>query len=93
MELSFSAKSFSGTTTIQVGQCDENANCDATLPVELDSDWYEFSVSLSCFDDLGVDMSSISSAFVIKSETMADIGIANIGLTSDIDARASCDGR
>ena len=42
---------------------------------------------------LGVDMSAISSAFVIKSESMADIGIANIRLTSDIDARASCDGR
>ena len=93
MELSFSAKSLNGTTTIQVGQCDENASCDATLPVELDSDWYEFSVSLSCFENLGVDMSAISSAFVIKSETVADIGIANIGLTSDIDARASCDGR
>ena len=93
MELSFSAKSFSGMATIQVGQCDKNANCDAILPVKLDSDWYEFNVSLSCFDDLGVDMSAISSAFVIKSESMADIGIANIRLTSDIDARASCDGR
>lgn len=93
MELSFSAKSFNGTTTIQIGQCDENASCDTTLPVELDSDWFEYSVSLSCFDNLGVDMSAISSAFVIKSETMTDIGIANIRLTSDIDARASCDGR
>jgi len=93
MELSFSAKSFNGTTTIQIGQCDENASCDTTLPVELDSDWFEYSVSLSCFDNLGVDMSAISSAFVIKSESMADIGIANIRLTSDIDARASCDGR
>jgi len=93
MELSFSAKSFNGTTTIQVGQCDENASCDATLPIELDSDWYEFSVSLSCFDNLGVDMSAISSAFVIKSETMTEIGIANIRLTPDIDARSSCDGR
>ena len=38
-------------------------------------------------------MSAISSAFVIKSETMTEIGIANIRLTPDIDARASCDGR
>ena len=93
MELSFSAKSFNGANTIQVGQCDVNASCNSTLPVELDSDWYEFSVSLSCFDNLGVDMSAINSAFVIKSETMTDIGIANIRLTPDIDARASCNGR
>ena len=93
MELSFSAKSFNGTTTIRIGQCDENTSCDTTLPVELDSDWFEYSVSLSCFDNLGVDMSAISSAFVIKSETMTDIGIANVRLTPDIDARASCDGR
>ena len=93
MELSFSAKSFNGTTTIRIGQCDENTSCDTTFPVELDSDWFEYSVSLSCFDNLGVDMSSISSAFVIKSETMTDIGIANVRLTPDIDARASCDGR
>ena len=93
MELSFSAKSFNGTTTIRIGQCDENTSCDTTLPVELDSDWFEYSVSLSCFDNLGVDMSAISSAFVIKSETMTDIGIANVRLTPDIDAKASCDGR
>ena len=45
MELSFSAKSFSGMATIQVGQCDKNANCDAILPVKLDSDWYEFGMT------------------------------------------------
>ena len=93
MELSFSAKSFNGAATIQISQCDDDTKCDAILPIKLDLEWYEFSVSLSCFDNLGVDMSTISSAFVIKSETMADIGVANIRLTPDIDARASCDGR
>ncbi len=93
MELSFSAKSFNGAATIQISQCDDDTKCDAILPIKLDLEWYEFSVSLSCFDNLGIDMSTISSAFVIKSETMADIGVANIRLTPDIDARASCDGR
>ncbi|MBU94799.1 MAG: 1,4-beta-D-glucan glucohydrolase [Balneola sp.] len=93
MELSFSAKSFNGAATIQISQCDDDTKCDAILPIKLDLDWYEFSVSLSCFDNLGIDMSTISSAFVVKSETMADIGIANIRLTPDIDARTSCDGR
>ena len=94
MELSFSAKSFSAVpSTVLVGVCDKNNNCDHTLEITLSVDWESFGISLSCFEDLGVDVSSIQSIFAVKSNTRSDIGLSNLRLAADLDARKSCTGK
>lgn len=94
MELTFSAKSFEGSNaTIQVGMCSDGAACDKMLDINItSSDWQEYRISLSCFDKLGVDMSKITSAIVLGGTSGVNIGLSNIRLESDIDAKPGCDG-
>jgi len=94
MELTFSAKSFTeGKALVQIGMCDSNNSCDKTLEINIEAgDWQEYRISLSCFENLGVDMTKISSAFMITAEEGIDIGLSNIRLESDLDAKPGCDG-
>ena len=81
MKLAFYAKSFSGPKeTIRIGQCDNQINCDKTLELEISNDWKEYMISLKDFENLGIEMSNITSAFLVKALSGIDIGLSNIRL-------------
>ena len=81
MKLAFYAKSFSGPKeTIRIGQCDNQINCDKTLELEISNDWKEYMISLKDFENLGIEMSNITSAFLVKAMSGSDIGLSNIRL-------------
>jgi len=94
MELTFSAKSFKAEGAVaQIGMCAEGGACDQTLDINISAnDWKEYRISLSCFLSLGVDMTKISSALMMTAGEGVDIGLSNIRLESDIDAKPGCDG-
>ncbi|MFS4468743.1 glycoside hydrolase family 3 N-terminal domain-containing protein [Maribacter sp. 2210JD10-5] len=95
MELTFSAKSFKvDEAVVQIGMCSADSSCDQTLTINITgNDWQEYRISLSCFEKLGVDMTKVTSAFMITAGEGIDIGISNIRLESDIDAKPGCDGK
>ncbi len=95
MELTFSAKLFQGDKAmVKIGMgCDQESLCEERLDIILtDKEWKEYRISLSCFADLGVDMTKISTAMMITAGEGVDIGLGNIRLESDIDAKPGCDG-
>ena len=95
MELAFSAKSFkTNDAVVKIGMCSQGASCDQTLDINIAAnEWQEYRISLSCFGDLGVDMTKITSALTITAGEGVDIGLSSIRLESDIDAKPGCDGR
>jgi len=94
MELTFSAKSFKADAVVQIGMCAPDSSCNQTLNISIAAkDWLEYRISLSCFDNLGVDMTKVSSVLVINAGEGVDIGLSNIRLESDIDAKPGCDGK
>ena len=44
------------------------------------------------FEKLGIDMTKITSVLTIKGSNGVDIGLGNVRLESDIDAKPGCDG-
>ena len=81
MKLAFNAKSFTGSdSTLQIGQCDDSFNCDKTLEIKISSEWEEYLIPLSNFEELGIDMSKIISSILIKAEAGVDIGLSNVRL-------------
>ena len=94
MELAFFAKSFSGRDgVVKIGMCSEGASCEQTLDINIEADdWREYRISLSCFSNIGVVMTKISTAFKITAGSGVDIGISEIRLESDTDAKPGCDG-
>lgn len=71
--------------------CENIDDCPGTLNVEVaDSEWHEVRLSLACFADMGVNMSSVSSGMTIRSRNAASIGISNIRLAPDTDATKTC---
>ncbi|MDA9883406.1 exo 1,3/1,4-beta-D-glucan glucohydrolase [Flavobacteriaceae bacterium] len=81
MKLAFNAKSFTGSDyTLQIGQCDDSFNCDKTLEIKISSEWEEYLIPLSNFEELGIDMSKIISSIFIKAEAGVDIGLSNVRL-------------
>ena len=81
MKLAFNAKSFTNYDAIlQIGQCDDSDNCNKTLEIKVSGDWKEYIISLSSFEDLGVDMSKIISSILIKAQAGVDIGLSNVRL-------------
>ena len=81
MKLAFNAKSFTGSdSTLQIGQCDDSFNCDKTLEIKISSEWEEYLIPLSNFEELGIDMSKIISSMLIKAEVGVDIGLSNVRL-------------
>jgi beta-glucosidase len=96
MELTFAAKSFTDkTATISITMgCNEELECGQTLDLNIEpNDWKEYRVSLSCFANLGTDMSKVSTALMITAGEGVDIGLGHIRLESDIDAKPGCDGK
>ena len=96
MELTFSAKSFTDKgAAVKIGMgCDPDSPCDQTVDISIAANkWQEYRISLSCFANLGVDMSKVSTAFMITAGEGVDIGLGNIRLESDIDAKPGCDGK
>ena len=55
-------------------------NCDKTLELEISNDWKEYMISLKDFENLGIEMSNITSAFLVKAVSGIDIGLSNIRL-------------
>ncbi|MDH5475057.1 MAG: putative glycoside hydrolase, partial [Cyclobacteriaceae bacterium] len=96
MELTFSAKSFKASDAvvkISMG-CNQGSSCDKTVDISIAAnEWQEYRISLSCFANLGVDMSKVSTAFMVTAGEGVDIGLNNIRLASDIDATPGCDGK
>jgi len=81
MKLAFNAKSFTGSdSTLQIGQCDDSVNCNKTLEIKISGDWQEYMIPLSNFEELGIDMSKITSSILIKAEAGVDIGLSNVRL-------------
>ena len=81
MKLAFYAKSFTrATEIIRIGQCDNQSDCDKTLELEISNDWKEYIISLKDFENLGVDMSNITSALLVKAMAGTDIGLSNVRL-------------
>jgi len=95
MELTFSAKSYtSDAATVRIGMCDQGTACDKTLDINIATgDWQEYRISLSCFGDLGVDMTNIRSALMITAGKGVDLGLGDLRLESDIDAKPGCTGK
>ena len=95
MELTFAAKSFKAKeATIKIGMCNQEIACNKTFDINIAAnEWQEYRISLSCFGDLGVDMSKIETAFMVTAGEGVDIGLGNIRLESDIDAKPGCDGK
>jgi beta-glucosidase len=95
MELAFSAKSFtSDISKVQIGMCGQDGLCNNVLDINITGNqWNEYRISLSCFEKLGLDMTKIMSAFMITGEAGVDIGLSNIRLESDTDAKPGCDGK
>jgi len=94
MELTFSAKSFtSEDATVKIGMCNQDEVCDKTFDINIAAnEWREYRISLSCFADLGVDMSKIGSALMVMAGEGVDIGLSSIRLEPDIDAKPGCNG-
>lgn len=96
MELTFSAKSFGGdnaSVKISMG-CDQKSPCNETLDINISGqEWKEYRVSLTCFATLGVDMKKINTALMITAGEGVDIGLSNVRLDSDIDAKPGCTGK
>ncbi len=96
MELTFSAKLFQGDkSVVKIGMgCDQKSLCEERLDITITGkEWKEYRISLSCFANLGVDMTNISTALMITAGEGVDIGLGNIRLESDIDAKPGCDGK
>ena len=93
MELTFFAKSFTGKqSVVQLSMCDSETSCDNNLDITINADWKEYRISLSCFEKLGTDMTKIYSALTLSADNGVDIGLSNIVLGSDLDAKPGCDG-
>lgn len=95
MELAFSAKSFANkAAVVKIGMCDQNVSCNKTLDISIAAnDWQEYRISLSCFAELGIDMTKIGTALMITAGEGVDVGLSDVRLASDIDAKPGCDGR
>ena len=81
MKLAFTAKTFTGSDAVlQIGQCDFDGSCDKTLDIKISGDWKEYRISLSSFEELGINMSKITSALIIKAKKGVDVGLGNVRL-------------
>ena len=81
MKLAFYAKSFRDSTEIiRIGQCDNQSDCNKTLELKISGDWKEYFINLKDFENLGIEMSNITSVFLVKAIAGTDIGISDIHL-------------
>lgn len=94
MELAFFAKSFGeGDAVVKIGMCSAGAACDQSLDINIvGNEWKEYRISLTCFANIGIVMTKVNSAFKVAAGNGVDIGISNIHLATDTDAKPGCDG-
>lgn len=93
MELVFNVRLIDGHDRIDVGMgCDgDEASCGATIPVSLQTDgWHEQRITLSCFADLGVDMSAVDRPLILSGTAGQRIGLSEVRIEADTNARADC---
>ena len=90
MELVFHTQSLAGEAQINVGTGCDGADCDRYLPVSLTAEWSEVRLSLSCFADQGVDMSTLKRALMIDADAGQSIAISDVRLSEDENAAANC---
>ena len=95
MELAFYAKSFSRkNTNVKIGMCTHGTSCEQGIDINIEAgDWKEYRISLTCFANIGVVMNNIHAAFTATADKGVDIGISQIRLASDLDAKPGCNGR
>ncbi len=95
MKLTFSAKSFSNkNASVKIGMgCNQDISCDKTININIaPNEWQTYGISLSCFADLGVDMSKISTALIITGNEGVDVGLSDIRLAPNTDGKTGCNG-
>ena len=91
MELTFMAKSFDGSATVDMGMgCDRESCLTATVPVEVGTDWEEVRLSLSCFAKRDVRMEQLDRALVVEADAGTALGISEVRLEADLDAKEDC---
>lgn len=93
MELVFNVRLIDGHDRIDVGMgCDgDDASCGAMIPVSLQTDgWHEQRITLSCFADLGVDMSAVNQPLILSGAAGQRIGLSEVRIEADTNARADC---
>lgn len=92
MEMVFAATSFTGPKEVQIGMgCGEDRTCDQYVPMTISADgWADYRVSLSCFADLGADLSTVGTPFIISSQGVMDLGLSHVRLEEDEDGQANC---
>jgi len=94
MALTFYAKSFSNREAkVQIGMCSSSTSCEQTLDINITSgDWKKYTIPLTCYANIGVVMTKISSALTAKAKNGVDVGISNVQLVEGGDGQ-DCDGR
>ena len=96
LELTFSARSFTDAEAdMNIGMgCGTEESCDQALNIKIaPGEWQEYRLSLSCFAELGVDMTQIRTALMLTAGEGVEIGISDVRLESDIDAKPGCTGK
>ncbi len=96
LELTFSARSFTGEEVdVNIGMgCGQDNPCDQALTIKIaPNEWQEYRISLSCFAEMGVDMTQIGTALMLTAGEGVEMGISDVRLESDIDAKPGCTGK
>lgn len=72
--------------------CESFGDCGGGLDVRVRSkEWQEVRLSLACFEDQGANLSAVSTGLLLASEGRASIGLSEVRLAPDIDAKRTCD--
>ena len=61
-------------------------------PSILSANFTRLKEDIDIVEKLGVDMTKVTSALLIKGQKGVDIGLSDVRLESDIDAKPGCDG-
>ena len=94
MELAFFVRNLSDTpAALKVGLgCESLAECKGGLNVNVASrQWQEVRLSLACFEELGADLSAVSTGILLATNGPASIGLSDVRLAPDIDAKRTCE--
>jgi len=94
MTLAFFAKSFGTDAVVELGMCSEGTSCEQTLDITINAgDWKEYRIPLTCYANIGVVMTKVTSALTIRADEGVDIGLSNIRLSDVENGKGSCDGK
>lgn len=92
-EFSFYAKSFeSENCLVKIGMCDSKS-CKNLYPITIkNGNWKKNRISLSCFENIGIDMKDIVTPFEIFEDKGFDMGSSNIRLEKNKDVKPGWSG-